>query len=170
MDERLISAVNFLIQRFPNYGIYIIDPRLTVTDDNGKVIIYPKDTSEVVQYLVDEGFSVIRYDAFEIINDKEKLPRELTDRGRKLKELGSIEAFTKYHMDEEQLKYLLNHTVLRSYYVNLCIALGTSMAAVYYYLLINETHPCIAKYILGIGLSTVLIVVALKNLPKRKKS
>ena len=44
---------------------------------------------EVMQYLVAEGFVINRHD----INDKTTLYRQLTDRGRELKQCGTIEAY-----------------------------------------------------------------------------
>ena len=111
-----------------------VDIRKTVFDGINKPIIeehieYVKDEC-VLDYLVQNGFAFNRHD----IKDRGKLYRQLTDKGRKLKELGSIKAYAYY--EEECLKMEVRQRVRDEYlyWIQFWIAVGAVSAAIYYLL------------------------------------
>jgi len=92
---------------------------------------------EVLQYLVDNGFAVNRHD----IKVEGQIYRQLTDKGRDLKELGGIEAYCAVLKDKEDK--IIFEAVRRNkeaqrnkhlFWITFFIGVSTVLAAVYYVL------------------------------------
>jgi len=61
-----------------------------------------KLNEKTIEYLVGNGFAINRYD----IKDTEKRYRQLTDKGRMLKECGSIAVYNSWEQEEKRRKDL----------------------------------------------------------------
>jgi len=92
---------------------------------------------EALQYLVDEGYAINRHD----INSPDKLYRQLTDEGRKLKSLGTLKKYVDFLALQEQklndfadqkAREVQRNIIL--YRVTILIAISTAVAAIYYLL------------------------------------
>lgn len=110
----------------------------------------------IISHLKDYGFIVYRFDDMEV-----GLSIELTERGRILKALGTIDDFNKYteeRMLQELRRQQLSDRLLESniingsltkrlYYVNIAIAVATAVAALYYLLsiqyLLKDKNPAL---------------------------
>lgn len=152
-----------------------------------------KKNEEILQFLVGEGFAINRHD----IGDKTILYRQLTDKGRELKECGSIEAYhakidllrageeeertwrketsrRQHRLAEKQMELSQNQ-----YIVNIWIALSTGVVAVlgffqmfdyYYKHTLNWQMIAYFSTGLGVGLLIWLIVWQLLKLLRKQKS
>lgn len=98
---------------------------------------------ESLQYLVDNGFAINRHD----IKIEDNIYRQLTDKGRQLKDVGTIASFKKLVTQQE--KKIIDNENQRIneqrrnkylYLINLCLAIFTGIAAVYYTLEILRTQ------------------------------
>jgi hypothetical protein len=92
---------------------------------------------EALQYLVDEGYAINRHD----INSPDMLYRQLTDEGRKLKSLGTLEKYAKFLALQEQkiqddadqkAREVRRNIIL--FWVTIFIGVSTTVAAIYYFL------------------------------------
>jgi hypothetical protein len=92
---------------------------------------------DVLQYLVSEGYAINRHD----IKVEGKHYRQLTDKGRHLKELGTIHAYNNY-LENEKKKQRDNEENLKRldrrnrnlFWINFWIAVGACFATIYYFL------------------------------------
>jgi hypothetical protein len=82
----------------------------------------------VLQHLVDEGFATYRHD---IHDDENELYCQLTERGRKLKECGTIEAYDLLLVQEIAASVRRQKRDNRLYWINFWIAVGAIAAASY---------------------------------------
>ena len=89
-----------------------------------------KNTQVVIQELISSGFMVNRHD----IKVESKVFRQLTDKGRLLKELGSMDAFNLHVQKDIDRKHIQDQRLARMYWINFCIAVATGCAAIYYLL------------------------------------
>ena len=89
-----------------------------------------------LQYLIENGFVIERGD---LGFGGSARQFQFTDRGRKLKESGSIAAFQKLQFDDDQRE--LHRAVMekRTYLIQASIALATGVAALYYLIEIIKT-------------------------------
>ena len=170
-DSQIIPNINRLLHVFPYYGNFsIIECALErVADSAGNIIQekYTPDVNDMVGiniYLCGYGFAERRYDI-----DKSGNQIQLTDRGRKLKESGSIKKFRQWYRKEQSEAVFRTKMVEYNYWVAVCIGLSTFVAAVYYYFqLLDGTppHKCAAKYTLGICIAAAAILITLRYLPR----
>ena len=150
-EEEKVSITNGLLSRIPLYGEFEIQfddiPPLVNDDEIEKVIKKGaenlknaqriKNEQEIIQELIFGGFVINRHD----IKVEGKLYRQLTDRGRELKELGSFVEYNRVQelkdakilakvsrkaTEEKRNKYL--------FCISLSIAISTGLAALYYLL------------------------------------
>jgi hypothetical protein len=111
-EDELNERMKNLLPEIPPYGEFNIKPNdrpdfdeINKLDSQQKLIkeMLVKEYTDLVKdemvitYLANNGFAVNRFD----IDHKEKLSRQLTDKGRKLKELGTIQSYTSYVNEED---------------------------------------------------------------------
>ena len=129
---------------------------------------------EVLQYLVDHGFAINRHD----IISQNKLYRQLTDRGRKLKECGSIELLNRQERAEEDNKHHQRKRDVYLFWVVLFGAIGTCISAVYdatqttvFYSSHHADWQMVAYFLSGllIGLLIMFLLSIMKNISKKQK-
>ncbi len=145
-EEEIIARIPQVIGKAFPYGSFNLQLDTSILaaneySDDQKIIIKNAYNQvgqeiEVIMYLIKEGFAINRED----LSDKGKSFQQLTDRGRLLKECGSLQEFNRVNAIQESQKDLLNQTVVRNYYVNLCIAISTGVAAIYYIIEITKHH------------------------------
>jgi len=146
--EERILLTNDLLSRFPAHGefemqyinagqVITASPyndllRRTQEAIEGAKLIqqtYLNET-EIIQDLIFGGFIINRHD----IKTEGKIYRQLTDRGRELKELGSMEAFKLHVANDNRKKMLQDQRINRLYWINFWIMVGALGALVYYIL------------------------------------
>jgi hypothetical protein len=128
-EKELNIRIKKLIQDAFPYGEFQIVPDAKKLKDEYRKYV------EAMKYLVQEGFAINRND----IKDGRKIFRQLTDKGRLLKECGTME---EYH---RQILIDKNHKIayadrqateaLRNkyhFYITLSIGFSTLVAAIYY--------------------------------------
>lgn len=101
-----------------------LNPKLQLIDRHE---VYQLDI-QTVGYLIMHGFIINRHD----IKHPDKIYRQLTDSGRKLKELGSLEAYNKHVEELEKEKERIKLREKGLYNINRSIAAGAIVAAIYY--------------------------------------
>lgn len=136
----------------------------------------------VFEYLVKEGFAINRHD----IKVQNKIYRQLTDKGRELKECGSIEAYNERNKKkllaaETEAKFakaslrnqdLLNQTLHtythRQYNVNVWIAISTCVTAILGIFQLSEFYQKhffvwlpFVYFISGLGFGILLLLIVL---------
>ncbi len=135
-----------------------------------------KRQEDVLNYLVNRGFAVNRHD----IKDSRGTHRQLTDKGRELKECGSIEEYYKRQEDKlakeeaaERGRQLLEKRNDYLYLINLSIAVGTVVVGVYTFFQMFEFYEkhlfdwqLAAYFLSGLGLGLLLWLIK-SQLPKR---
>jgi len=150
-EDEKIKVTNDILSRIPSYGefeiIYdkVVPPVTNTTAENmiknvaesvrkQNMILAEQ---EVIQELVFGGFIVNRHD----IKIEDKTYMQLTDRGRELKELGSMEAYGE--LQKQKAAILRAAAAQRAmevkrngclFWITLLIAIATGFAAVYYIL------------------------------------
>lgn len=102
-----------------------LDPKSIIIKDHE---VWLKDQS-ILEYLVNNGFAINRHD----INDEHNFYRQLTDKGRKLKELGAIKAYDDYIQKKEVDNKRRKQREDRLYWINFWIAAGAIAAMIYYF-------------------------------------
>jgi predicted transcriptional regulator len=116
ITEITILAPDILAQ-FPSHGTFTIQPQHLQKINTDKEIKFSKSAventvivettfeipvvNEVIQYLVSKGFLVNMLD----IKDETRIYWQLTDKGRDLKEVGSIEAYQRLEQIREVKKF-----------------------------------------------------------------
>ncbi len=167
----IVDRISSLIEKIPNYGEFIVEyflPNTIVFDakdfiglseeaaikrrddllEQKEELIKIHETKlkdeESLQYLVDNGFAFNRHD----IKVEGKIYRQLTDKGRELKEYGSIEEYNRIQkLKEDKIisdiakqameaqrndnEYLRNKY---QFWVTVSIGVSTGLAALYYML------------------------------------
>lgn len=94
-------------------------------------------------WLIRNGFAYNRHE----LATKGILYRELTEKGRKLKDLRKLEIYDQFVSDTNRKKETQERRTEYLYWVNFWIAVGTSVAALYYLLEISRHHyPCYYYY------------------------
>jgi hypothetical protein len=150
-ESERIELTNEILTRIPSYGEFEIiydagSPPITntVAEDMIKNIADSmrkknliQNQQEIIQELVFSGFVINRHD----IKIEGKIYMQLTDRGRELKELGSM---AEYNRVQEQKSAILRAAVAQraredqrneyQFWITLSIAISTGFAAVYYIL------------------------------------
>lgn len=136
LDKEFEKQVNLFVSLIPPYGIYSYRKRdaLYFTDlhEDGNARAYitnvfnKKEVENIILYLSQNGFVVIRYDL-----DKDGDATELTDRGRELKRKGTIEEFNRFDLIQTQQFYLQKELVHRSYMVNVALLCSTVPTGIY---------------------------------------
>jgi hypothetical protein len=118
-------------------------------EENLNKIEFAKD-EEAMNYLIFEGFVINRHDIRPLPNEVVVIPklyRQLTDKGRQLKEAGSIEAFNLVAENNNRKMMLQDQRSERLYWINFWIAVGAIVAALYYSkeLWVYFFHSCHCK-------------------------
>lgn len=90
----------------------------------------------VVQYLVLEGFAINRHD----IKTTGKIYRQLTDEGRNLKKLGTLEKYRDVQRKLQEERDILRNRDRKMYLINFWIAVGAVATIVYYVFEILRTQ------------------------------
>lgn len=205
-ENEVISRIPELISKIFSHGEFILEveePRIQFTniniftaDEAGelakiKKLLDPKERikanyeqslkdEEVLQYLVQHGFAVNRQD----ISNEEHLYRQLTDKGRELKELGTLEAYnekvSKQQEDkDEELAWRkkserrLANIAERQYQLNWLIAIATMVAgaqAVFQVIEFSAKRSfSLERFIYFIlGISTILVFLLIKALLRKR--
>lgn len=141
MNEDLEKFISYM----PTYGVRVIGeiyehPEIMegnlVIGYNQKMLFDKEHMLSLVRKMSDDGFTIIRHD----ISVGDKLYFELTERGRKLKELRTIEMFNLYEADEGNQKSKALRREANGYRISVGILLATLAAAVYYILEIIKHH------------------------------
>lgn len=203
----IISTVQQLISSIQPYGEFIIEPpqaakptsvffapvgasnesmKAFLDDIKNQRIQYMASLKEehnrlildeaAAQYLVDEGYAINRHD----IKVDGKIYRQLTDKGRELKECGSIDAFNLSVAENNHRKLRQDRRVDYLYWINFWIMIGAVATLIYtafqlfdYY----ENHDLsvmLLEYFCtgaAIGLlSGVVLTILLKSTNKPKKN
>lgn len=152
--EAKISITNDLLSRFPAYGefdlILIPKPIIITNIQEAKEIVKTweqttaeglqaierfKKEQEIVQELIFGGFVINRHD----IKVEGKVYRQLTDKGRELKELGSMDAYNRVQQaksdairDSANRQAKADQRDIYSFWVTVSLAISTGVAALYY--------------------------------------
>lgn len=184
-DEDIRKRISHVIEKAHPYGefevILDIDKlkevlNKTDTDDEQKRI-FIKNYQEVQQdnlvlnYLVKEGFAVNRND----IQIPGKLYRQLNDRGRDLKALGSLDKFNLSVAEATRNKHIQDQRLARMYWINLWIAVGAIVAGLYYAnelwkeYLSDYEFSCIRFWIFLAGICTGVIGLLIVQKVLRKR-
>jgi len=164
------SRITELITQIPYYGEFIVVPtqrKSTVVDLSDFLSVDPNEAlnrvikalerkdelkieykqlmedDESLQYLVNNGFAINRHD----IKIGDNIYRQLTDKGRELKDVGTIASYK--ILMAQKAKKLINSEKQRTneekrnkyqFFINVCLAIFTGVAAVYYFLEILRIH------------------------------
>ena len=139
MTRNEIVILDAALKEFPQYGVFEIFSKLAKSDtsslkdfDIGEVS--GLEQSNIHIYLTENGFVVPRNDI--IVN---ATTVELTDLGRRLKSLGSLERYNDDILVKAKEAKFQSLVLKNSYKVNVIIAVGTSIAALYYFIEILKT-------------------------------
>ncbi len=150
--EEIIERIPLIIEVIFPYGEFTLEPIVPRTqvvninifgsdeEERGKVLTAIKEMDarimhvnlandeieEILQYLIAEGFIINRHD----IKQNGKIYRQLTDNGRKLKELGSINAYLTYQEDAKRKREQRDKMADQQHYFNKWITIGTIVTAV----------------------------------------
>jgi hypothetical protein len=118
-----------------------------------------KEYEEGLKYLVDYGFATNRYD----IKVEGKIYWQLTDKGRLLKEIGTMEGFRHHELQEKKEGISRKFRERNSYIVTLSIAVSTFVSAVYYFFQLYDggtrEHRCIAISLIPLSLICILLLM-----------
>lgn len=181
LDEReIIADVPRIIGLAPHFGEFLIKGDDAISSDKPQMVAAHKQQlkdEDVLQYLVKEGFAYNRHD---VVIDKTVLYRTLTERGRKLKELGSIGTFGKWETSEKtkEINRVIENDNLRQtnilsgkiqrnlLSINRWIAVAGIVAALYYLTLIVDYYSALIykKYPLYYGKSVTVYLLLLGGL------
>jgi len=134
--------VDVLLPFFPYFGDFaLIDLRVHDQDDDGILISgttygpSEEQMKEMNQYLVGYGFAERRYDI-----DEKGFRIQLTDRGRKLKDAGSLYKFKRNHLREKAASAFQEQMAVYGFWITFSIGISTFCAALYYGLEIHSHH------------------------------
>ncbi len=145
-DKKFESEVCSFLEYIMPYTVY---PQKDLFDKDNKLIHKQEDVKEYNLYLTGHGFAYFRH------GESDKwIVCELSDKGRKLKELGSIELFKQWQESEklkEEKRQALQDKILeinvlsdkretRMFILTSLIAVGTGVAAFYYLLEIRKDY------------------------------
>lgn len=183
-ESEKIAYLNYFIKVVPYYGEFTPPYNPDELEAASKVIGYKHpdlekldDAMEVVQYMVHNGFAIFLH---EIKDSGNIIYAQLTDMGRELKELGSIEAYNAKQEEnkakevaaerDRQLQEKRNHYL---YYINLSIAVSTVIAAIYYISEIVTSYQALMFYLpisllMIIGCTAGILAYLLQLLLQRK--
>lgn len=114
-------------------------------------------------YLVSEGFAER---VCSIDQPPPNISIALNDRGRKLKQQGSIRAYDRWNHREELEESFRRSMAESTYWVTVSIALSTGVAAVYYYLQIRDGSA--ARHVKGAHITAVLCISSIVLLLLRR--
>jgi len=172
--------VDFILKRMPDYGDFTIKSLLgnggaldSTLENFG--ITTEQNRIEIANYLTSNGYA---------ITTRQNIPQigyiELTDKGRKLKALGSIQKYLDYSISElgkvdriekENAKMARRTLDLmeQQVWINIVIAIGVIIAAAYYIIQIQDgqpkAHPCFS-IVLKVALLTLIgigIAIAIRK-------
>jgi hypothetical protein len=135
-QEDIITHVEDFIKTIPMYGPYVSKTQFPVFVDNEysvSVIKWHKMAviyGAVTKYLVDNGFAIYRHD----IKEKRLKYIQLTDSGRKLKELNSVKAYYAHVFSESEKENSRKRREAQLYWINFWIAVG-AIATILFYVL-----------------------------------
>jgi len=136
--KKIEKTINLYLESMPPFGEFTLQDVAT----NGiepllfeSFLGYDNNHSKAYNYMYEQGFLIKRHDIK--INGIEYV--QLTDKGRQLKEIGSIEGYNEHlkiqndkALEKEILSDRLSQSSLLSNQVNLLIAIGVTVSAVYY--------------------------------------
>ena len=118
----MAKVLDSVINREPEYRDILREELMELVKDERAAI-----------YLIDNGFASNRHD----IKAENQIYRQLTDTGRKLKELGSISEFKHYQEElKEEKENAINHAQLEQqrnkymFWITICIAISTAMQGI----------------------------------------
>lgn len=146
---------------------------------NLKMQVHDSDTDiTITDYLVNEGFAdYFDNNIYNILSAEPWHSRWLVllDKGRKLKDCGSVEEFNRVSLAEERRLYRLDQTVLNTFRVNLCIGVSTLIAALYYIWQFGKeywgdyklSYPRLSIFVFGIIVG-IVILRTIQELVRRK--
>jgi len=118
--------VNSMLNELAPFGAQVY-----IADDDDVDSLTRRRKINVCAYLVNNGFAVYRED---LKRDDNLKYIQLNDRGRELKECGSIEMFNRFVANNNHKKLLQDQRSIRLYWINFWIALGAIAAGLYYVL------------------------------------
>lgn len=196
MEKFVINFLDFIISRSMVYGWkeFRINALFLEIKEDGRRIIREgtripigennwgdsEQISAIQQYLINRELA----DAVEEGEIKANSPLRFTKKGRKLVELGGVDKYNVYAKNREDLLEQVSISQVRSsliaerqltlsvqtFFVNVCIALSTGIAGVYYLLDIRQHHtrffcPFSA---FALGASAIVLVVWLQLRRRRR--
>lgn len=130
LDDNNKKIISQMMAEFPPFG----DHEIVYESDNAVLVQKGKDT---VQYLIDYGFIINRYD----LNKDDKRYMQLTEKGRELKDIGSIDSYMQVQNENadrikanNDRKEMEVRRVGYLYWISLSIGISTAIAAFYYLL------------------------------------
>lgn len=116
----------------------VLENGITKTVSYEGVLFDQGYVNKLLHYLIGNGFATRRFDVE--IKGKDFIVN-LTDRGRRLKELGSLDALMKAEAADRRKENLQDQRALNAHYIQLLLMIWTGIAAVYYILMILVEGP-----------------------------
>ena len=132
----LKQDISVIITNISPFGIWIVDETNPVI---AKGVFTFDRVNTLISYLTDYGHAIYRLDLISNPNIEHYVYIQLTDAGRELKALGSIDLYNDHLYQKSQDKFNLENDRKRDFQrneyqfvVNVCIAIATGVAALYY--------------------------------------
>ncbi len=164
ISPEAIKLLNSILYDFPTDGMFSVSDYTADKKDGHSF------DKEIADFLLAEGF--VKFIRGNILS-REKEHREftLTDKGIKLQECGSYEKYVDYTISEfgrlnqlekegSQMAHRQSILAERQVWINIWIAVGVSVAGIYYSLEIRQHHPGFYNrtfyYFLSIGIVILL--------------
>lgn len=139
-ETEIITGINELLEMMPFYGEFDVRDLaihkyniIEIADDASDKMAQLRGSrirNAAVQKMIFDGFVINRHD----IKSGHVQYRQLTERGRRLKEEGSIEALIKAEAYDKHIEYLRDRRDANAYYIQLFLMFWTGIAALYYVL------------------------------------
>ena len=126
MGSREYIILQAIFPLMPNYGIFNVFNLIRTVPPEYALQYTGTQEMTIRDYLISEGFALDKG-----FVDPNGYLIELTDRGRKLKELGSVDKYNQYLFDT---KIHANKMEKYTYRIQLAIAIATGIAAIYYFI------------------------------------
>ena len=143
VDSKVIATIDQILPYLPSYGEFDFFERMKHIKSNEmpEFADYPTGTQHIPapEYLVENGFALNRIIYSEDLEFLTKIFYQLTDKGRDLRNCGSLRAF--FIQQEEKEKNLKRKQQIEkyTYRIQVSIAIATGIAAIYYAIEITKS-------------------------------
>jgi hypothetical protein len=130
MDEINSKILDQVLAYLPNYG----DFRLMNAISKLEIISSTNSYKTIYHFLLDEGYATERKDLYNVIGADSDYILQLTERGRSLKECGSLNSYLQKRKKDHENEKFQRASTKYMLWVTLVIAI-TGVVSVFYYLI-----------------------------------